>query len=245
MGKGDNNPMINRREFIQITASLGGAALFTPLLGTLYDTLSKMESNEKVPVAFVKTRERAEGVRRAINLLGINPVKNKRVFLKPNFNSADPAPGSTDNDVLRTLIDELWRMGAKSITLGDRSGMGDTKKVMKKKGIFDMSKELDFEVIVFDELDAKDWVIIQPKESHWKKGFPFARPCLESEVVVQTCCLKTHRFGGHFTMSLKNSIGMVAKYIPGDSYNFMYELHTSPYQRLMIAEVNIASNPDL
>jgi len=34
---------------------------------------------------------------------------------------------------------------------------------------------------------------------------------LEAEKVVQTCCLKTHRFGGHFTLSLKNSVGLVAK----------------------------------
>jgi hypothetical protein len=42
-------------------------------------------------VAFVKTTDRAEGVRRALNLLGTNPVDGKTVMLKPNFNSADYA----------------------------------------------------------------------------------------------------------------------------------------------------------
>jgi uncharacterized protein (DUF362 family) len=63
---------------------------------------------------------------------------------------------------------------------------------------------------------------------------------LEADVVIQTCCLKTHRFGGHFTMSLKNSVGLVAKKMPGGLYDYMYELHGSPFQRLMIAEINAA-----
>ena len=61
---------------------------------------------------------------------------------------------------------------------------------------------------------------------------------MEADRVIQTCCLKTHRFGGHFTLSLKNSVGLVAKRLPGTIYNYMWELHGSPYQRLMIAEIN-------
>jgi uncharacterized protein (DUF362 family) len=62
-------------------------------------------------------------------------------------------------------------------------------------------------------------------------------------MMVQTCCLKTHRYGGHFTMSLKNSVGMVAKYGPRDNYNYMSELHGSSYQRQMIAEINQLYRP--
>jgi len=80
-------------------------------------------------LAFVKTTDRAEGVRKAIDLLGIIPVAGKRVFLKPNFNSADPTPGSTHPEVLMALVMSLKEMGAKQITVGDRSGMGDTRQV--------------------------------------------------------------------------------------------------------------------
>jgi uncharacterized protein (DUF362 family) len=192
-------------------------------------------------VAFVKTSDRTEGVTRVLDLLGINPVRGKAVFLKPNFNSADPAPGSTHNDTLRSLVQALWEMGAREITLADRSGMGDTNQVMRQKGIFQMAKELDFSIINLDELSEDDWVHIRPKGSHWRDGFLFARPCLEAESVVQTCCLKTHRFGGHFTLSLKNSVALV----PRHGYNYMTELHSSPYQRLMIAELNEPYSPDL
>ncbi len=195
-------------------------------------------------VAFVKTADRAEGVRRALALLGTNPVEGKSVLLKPNFNSADPAPGSTHNDVLRTLVETLWEWGARSITVADRSGMADTRWVMQAKGIFRMAEELGFTALVLDDLRAEDWVLVQLSEGHWKRGFLFARPILEADTVVQTCCLKTHAYGGHFTMSLKNSVGMVARYGP-DGYDYMQELHSSRYQRPMIAEINVAYQPAL
>ncbi len=196
-------------------------------------------------VAFVKTRDRAAGVRRGLALLGLNQFGNKNVLLKPNFNSAHPTPGSSHNDVLQALIQDLKGSGARAITVADRSGMGDTRQVMEQKGVFTMAGELDFETLVFDELEKEQWVMMEPPDSHWKSGFPFAQPVLEADAVVQTCCLKTHRFGGHFTMSLKNSVGMVAKRIPGDRWDYMGELHASPHQRLMIAEINAAYTPAL
>src|SRR5574342_754203 len=76
-------------------------------------------------IAFVCTRDRGEGIRRALALLGQVPLAGKRVLLKPNFNSADPAPASTHPDTLRALVESLKEMGASAITVADRSGMGD------------------------------------------------------------------------------------------------------------------------
>lgn len=200
-------------------------------------------------VAFVKTNDRVEGVRRALHLLQIEPVKGKNLFLKPNYNSADPTPGSTHNDVLSTLVRYLQEQGADRITVGDRSGMGDTRAVMVKKDVLRMGSELGFDTIVLDELDADGWELMltdpRAEDRHWKQGFAVARPVLEADGVVQTCCLKTHRFGGHFTLSLKNSVGLVAKRVPGEGHDYMHELHTSRHQRRMIAEINTAYQPDL
>lgn len=196
-------------------------------------------------VAFVKTQDRATGVARALDLLDVAPQRGKHLFLKPNYNSADAAPGSTHNDTLSALVRALQGMGAGRITIGDRSGMGDTRSVMEQKGLFEMADELGFETVVFDELDADGWELMNVEDSHWQVGFPVARPALEADGIVQACCLKTHRYGGCFTMSLKNSVGLVAKWMPGESYNYMQELHGSPHQRLMIAEINAAYQPDL
>jgi uncharacterized protein (DUF362 family) len=196
-------------------------------------------------IALIQARDRAAGVQQVLDLLGFGPLHGQSVFLKPNFNSADPFPGSTHNDTLVALVRGLQARGAGPITVGDRSGMGDTRRVMERKGIFGLAEELGFEALVLDELDAAGWERMQPPRSHWRRGFAVARPVLDAGIVVQTCCLKTHRFGGHFTLSLKNSVGLVAKRIPGEGYNYMRELHSSPHQRLMIAEVNLAYRPDL
>lgn len=195
-------------------------------------------------VAFVKTGERTAGVAAALELMPLPPVEGKSVFLKPNLNSADPTPGSTHEDVLRTLVGALQAGGARQIVVGDRSGMGSTRTVFEKKGVFELAEELGFEALVLDELGAEQWVHVDTPDGHWRQGYSIARPVLEVDVVVQTCCLKTHRYGGHFTLSLKNTVGLVAKRVPGDGHDYMRELHTSRHQRLMIAEANTAYAPD-
>src|SRR5512143_277692 len=196
-------------------------------------------------IALVKTRDRAAGVRRAIELLGINPIRGNRVLLKPNLNSADAAPGSTHPEVLRTLVTELYDMGAQTITLADRSGMGDTRSVMQETGVIDLAQELGFTTMVLDDLPERDWIVQQAGDFHSSRGYAVPKLLLDAECVVQTCNLKTHRYGGHFTLSLKNSVGLAAKAMPGNAHDFMRELHTSPHQRRMIAEINAGYRPDL
>jgi uncharacterized protein (DUF362 family) len=196
-------------------------------------------------VAFVKTQDRTAGVTRALDLIAFGSVEGRALFLKPNYNSADPTPGSTHNDTLSALVQALQARGAGRITVGDRSGMGDTRAVMEQKGIFGLAQELGVETVVFDELAAAEWELVQPEGSHWQRGFRVARPVLDADGVIQTCCLKTHRYGGHFTLSLKNSVGLVAKYLQDEGYDYMTELHSSPHQRRMIAEINAAYRPDL
>lgn len=194
-------------------------------------------------VALVVTEDRSQGVSRALDLLGIRPTQGKRVLLKPNYNTADPAPASTHPELLRALSDWLWDSGSESITIGDRSGMGDTRTVMQRAGAFELAEQLSLGTVVFDELGPDDWVARQGE--HWSSGFQLARPIAEAESVVLACCLKTHRFGGHFTLSLKNGVGMVAKQVGGRGHDYMNELHNSADQRRMIAEVNAAYRPDL
>jgi uncharacterized protein (DUF362 family) len=169
-------------------------------------------------------------------------VRGKAVVLKPNFNSADATPGSTHIDTLRALVLTLKEMGAARITLAERSGPGEpTRVVMEKKGVFKLAQEFGFNVVSLEELDPTGWVHFTPKNSHWAQGFHFPRLYLEAECIVQTCCLKTHAYGGHFTLSLKNSVGLV----PRSGYPYMRELHSSPYQRQLIAEINTAYSPAL
>jgi uncharacterized protein (DUF362 family) len=196
-------------------------------------------------VVLVKTRDRLTGIPQALELLGAGPFLGKSLFLKPNLNSADPPPGSTHNDTLPAMVRWLQAQGAGRITVGDRSGMGNTRAVMERKGIFHLAEELGFDALVLDELEAGAWERVQVPGSHWRRGFPMARPALDADGIVLACCLKTHRFGGHFSLSLKNSVGLVAARIPGERYHYMLELHLSRHQRPMIAEINTAYRPEL
>jgi uncharacterized protein (DUF362 family) len=201
-------------------------------------------------ISLVKTTDRAVGTRQVIELLNINPVKDKAVVLKPNFNTADPAPGSTHYDTLYALISKLQELGARKITVAERSGPGpSTHDNIEKKGVFRMAKELGFDILDLQTMPEDDWVLVKPKDSHWKDGFLFPKIYREAESIVTTPCLKTHQFGGHFTLSLKLAVGMVPPGLgpPGavGAYPYMNELHTSPYQRQMIAEINTAYSPDL
>jgi len=177
--------------------------------------------------------------------LGIGRFDGRDLFVKPNYNSADPPPGSTHEDTLVALLGKLRALGAGPLTVGDRSGIGDTRAVMEAKDVFRIAKDFDARVVVLDELGADDWELIQPPGSHWRHGFALPRLVRRAGGVVQTCCLKTHRFGGHFTLSLKNSVGLAAATVPGNPHDFMGELHRSPHQRRMIAEINVGYRPDL
>lgn len=197
-------------------------------------------------VTLCNSDDRQYGVKSVIAAIGLdqsnNPIQGKRVLLKPNFNTADPVPGSTDNSTLEALIDELWGLGAKSITLGERSWKG-TRDVIEQKGVIPLLQAKQVELMIFDELPESQWVQIKPPGHHWPDGFLVPRPLLEAECVVETCCLKTHAYGGIFTMSLKLAVG----FVQGGDQNpiYMSALHSSPHQREMIAEINTVFTPAL
>ena len=100
--------------------------------------VQKKARRGKAIISLVKTSDRMAGIKRAVDLLGINPVMAKDVLLKPNFNTADPFPGSTHNDTLTNLVLHLKSMGERSITIGEWSGPSDTTDVLKEKGIYDL-----------------------------------------------------------------------------------------------------------
>ena len=227
--------VMNRRDFLKYSGAAGGAILFG-----IHGGLTMADNKNKV--SLVNTDDRKTGVASSIHSLGINPVKNKNILIKPNFNTADLTPGSTHNDTLVALVEEIWKMGARSVSLGERS-YPQTREVMQQKGILPLMDKLEVQIVDFDDLEGNDWVEFKPKDSHWENGFRIARPIMEAECLVSTCCLKTHQYGGVFTMSLKNSVGVVPTRRHG--YAYMGELHGSAHQRKLIAEINAPFQPDL
>ncbi|MFX0138198.1 MAG: DUF362 domain-containing protein [Candidatus Hodarchaeota archaeon] len=189
-------------------------------------------------VAVISTKDRVYGVNKSLELLGINPVRGKKVIFKPNFNTADPPPASSSMETVKQLIIKIKEMGAKSITVAERSGPANTAKTFQKKGLYELAEELDFRIVDLTDVLKDQYVLKKPEGSHWKDGFLFAKIYDDAESIVETCCLKTHMYGGHFTLSLKNAVALVRK-------DYMSELHSSRHQRKMIAEINAVYKPDL
>jgi uncharacterized protein (DUF362 family) len=226
---------INRRKFMKISAAALGGSL---LAERGESAMVQKESS----VILAKTDDRKDGVQKIFKSLKTNIVKGKDVLIKPNFNTADITPGSTHNETLMALIEEVWKRGAKSVSLGERS-YPITRQVMEQKGVLPILQRLDVNILDFDELKEKDWVEFRPVQSHWPNGFRIARPILDSECLISTGCLKTHQYGGIFTLSLKLHVGVVPTSRHG--FEYMRQLHSSPHQRKMIAEINEPFKPSL
>ena len=194
-------------------------------------------------VFVVKGTDRARAVAACFDAAQFTACDERAVAIKANFNSGDAFPASTHPATLRALLGTLKSRRATQLTLAERSGMGDTRNVLTSTGAVDVVKDAGAQLVVLDEVEREGWAPM--RGAHWPNGFHAARVFTDAPCVVQTMCCKTHRFGGHVTLSLKNTVGLVAKTIPGDGHNYMRDLHRSEHQRAMIAEANLAWRPAL
>ena len=211
--------------------------------------INSVQNSEQVPtqkakskskVYLVLTDNRKEGVKRCLALLGPLGYTGKTVLLKPNFNTADPAPASTHNDTLEQLLLEIKATGPASLTLGERSGPPLTENVLKEKGVDELCRRLGVSILNYDKLLPEQWVKFDREGMQWIDGFLIPKAVRDADINVATCTLKTHRFGGIFSMSLKLAVGIV----PRRGYSYMSELHGSSNMGKMIAEINLAYQPD-
>ncbi|UCG02205.1 MAG: DUF362 domain-containing protein [Candidatus Heimdallarchaeota archaeon] len=198
-------------------------------------------------VFLVKTDDRIKGMKIIFSYYKslFEALKGKRVAIKPNFNTADPPPASTDIEIIRVLITHLKICGVKKITVVERAGPADTHDTMETKGLFALQKEIGgFDILDLSSLPHSEWIQFQPvqqSDSNWKNGFLFPKFIQSVDAIIALPCLKTHQFGGHFTFSLKLAVG----FVPRQGYEFMRELHSSPHQRKLIAEINQIYTPTL
>ena len=48
-----------------------------------------------------------------------------------------------------------------SITLAERSGMGDTEEVLEEMGVLALSRELGFNAVVLNDVGKEDWLKVE------------------------------------------------------------------------------------
>jgi uncharacterized protein (DUF362 family) len=177
-------------------------------------------------------------VAKAVGLIGgldkvISP--GNRVMLKPNFNSPDPFPGSSDIEFLKVVVQLLMGAGAK-VVVGESSGgmWRPTRKVMEKLDALRQLTDIGAEVIAFDDR-AWDWVRVRV-DGDYIKEVTVPRSVYEADKIVYLPCMKTHQVS-RFSLSLKLVVGMVH---PGERRR----MHMKNLER-KVAEFNLALQPDL
>jgi len=177
-------------------------------------------------------------VTKAVELIGglgkvISP--GDRVMVKPNFNSPDLYPGSSDLDFLKAVVQILIEAGAK-VVVGESSGgiWRPTRKVMEKLGALRQLTDVGAEVIAFDDR-AWDWVRVRVDGDYLKEVI-VPRSVYEADKIVYLPCMKTHQLA-RFSLSLKLAVGFVH---PGERRS----MHMRNLER-KIAEFNLALQPDL
>jgi uncharacterized protein (DUF362 family) len=143
---------------------------------------------------------------RAVDVIGgFNRAidKGDEVLLKPNYNSADAPPASTDPQFLRALAELLHEHGAGKVIVGESSMQTlSTRKVMQKAGALAELQNTPAEVLFFDE---GRWVKVQVGGNYLKSvSLPERALCVDK--IVYCCCMKTH-FRADFTLSLKLAFG--------------------------------------
>jgi len=190
--------------------------------------VSKVHVLDDVKAAVTKGLELLGGLDEAIK-------PGDKVLVKPNFNSPDPFPASTDLAFLRAVLELLMDAGGELI-VGESAGgiWRPTRNSVAKLGVPDLLNEMGVNFIAFDDEDT-EWVEV-PIEGEYLKRVTVPRVAYGADRLVYLPCMKTHQYA-RFALSLKLSMGFVH---PAERLAFhMRNLEGK------LAEINLVWQPDL
>lgn len=195
------------------------------------------KKDDKVLVSKVTNfRSLKEGILNSVDLIGgFDRIvgKSDEILLKPNFNTADAPPGSSDPRFVRAVIELLYEHGAGKVLLGESSMLRlSARKVLEQTGMLKNADEAGAKVIFFDE---GKWVNVKTGGKYLTK-VSLPEPALEAEKVVYVSCMKTHRWA-KFTLSLKLAVGFMKP-------NERIKLHMRRLEE-KIVDLNLIIHPNL
>jgi uncharacterized protein (DUF362 family) len=93
-----------------------------------------------------------ESIERSVALIGgIDRLvrRGDTILLKPNYNTADAFPGSSDPEFVKAVIEMLYEAGAEKVILGERTAFLHSRRVLERAGIVKVAEETGAEVRVF------------------------------------------------------------------------------------------------
>ena len=190
--------------------------------------VSKVKVVGDVGTAVVRSLELLGGLDKLV-------TRGDSVLVKPNFNSPDPFPGSTDLGFLRAALELLMDAGAE-VTVGESAGglWRPTRNTIAKLGVPDLLEDMGVRFIAFDD-DQTEWVEV-PVEGEYLQRVTVPKVAYDSDRLVYLPCMKTHRFA-RLSLTLKLTVGFRH---PGERL----AMHMRNLEQ-KAAEINLVWQPDL
>jgi uncharacterized protein (DUF362 family) len=165
------------------------------------------------------------------------------ILLKPNYNTANPYPGSSDPEFIRSVIKLLYEADAGKVIVGARSAFLNSWKVLEEAGIVKAAKEAGAEVRVFGTngwrviFDRKGWKRVKVPGGRYLRKVSLAREAYEINKIVYVPLIKTHH-SADFTGAIKLSMGLVKPFFDQITFHVRH-------LREKLAELMLVVKPDL
>ena len=148
-----------------------------------------------------------ETVKRAVDLIGglekvIRP--DDVVTIKPNLNTSDPYPASSDPEFIKTIGELVLDAGASKIKIMESSMFrASTRQVAEDANLISIVDDLDAELILLDE---HKWMKVTIPRGKYLRSVSIGEPIKDMGKLIVAPCLKTH-FLARYTGSMKIFVG--------------------------------------
>jgi len=158
-----------------------------------------------------------------------------RVLIKPNINTADSSPASSDPAFIQAVVELVVAAGASQVIVGDSSTFyQNTIKNLEKLNLFELEKiDSRIKIVSFDN---GKWIKKKIVGGNFLKSISVPEILDQVDKIIFLPCLKTH-YIAKFTGALKLGVGLMK---PIERMS----LHTARTEE-KIAELNLAFQPDL
>ncbi len=161
-------------------------------------------------IGLSRNNDTMESVRVAVELAGGLGIKEgDTVLIRPNANTADLPPGSTNPDILKGAIHEARKCNPGKIIVAEKSMTTlDTEMVLRKLGLWQAAEaEGADEILTFDHMKRSH---MKPDSaSSWPEGFYVPEFLASVDYMIALPVIKTH-WTATFTMGLKSQISITA-----------------------------------
>jgi len=203
-----------------------GGSLSNPFVINDKPLVSKVKTTDNIKKDILKAVDALGGFRKAID-------EGDKVLVKPNYNSADAPPASTEPQFLKAIVELLLEHGAGKVVVGESSWqLLKTRKALNETNTLAVLEDTGAEVAFFDEgtyskVDVGGEYLDHVNLSEQAMGF---------DKLVYSCCMKTH-FRADFSLSLKLVFGFTKK---TDRIRF----HLSHLKEKLV-DLNLVVHPNL